>query len=306
MKRIITRGAPLVCASVFLMATGAAAADKPWSLAVTSGMEYDTNVSVQQTDTATGVGDGAADLGLSAGYKLIDKTDGPQLAAGYDFSQNLHFKQKAFDMQTHGLSLNGSTPVGMASVGAGYDFYHLLLGGRSFLDMHMLNPSVSGFVAPGVYARASYIYFSKQFASLYANRNADTHQVGGTLYYFFMKSKAFVSGGAHYENEHTVDPQLRYGSYAANANLQLPITLENHPGKFNLAYEYSRWDYSNITTSIGAKRWENRSTVKGTAEARLVGPLSLTGEYNYIDRRSNFAMANYGESVVQGGLKYVF
>jgi hypothetical protein len=306
MKRTILAGASIFGASLFTITPASAAEQKPWSVAVTAGAEYDSNVSVQQTDVTTGVGDSAADLGLSAGYRLLDKTDGPQLETGYDFSQSLHAKLKEFDLQTHGLSLGGSAPVAKAGVGAGYSFYHVLLGGQSFLDMHMLNPSVSGFVVPNVYGRVFYFYFNKRFAAPNANRDADTNQVGGNLYRFFMQSKAFVSLGARYETEATVDPQLSYGSYALGANLQLPVFFGGRRGKVNVGYEYGRWNYDHVTLSIGAKRWENRSTARALTEIPLSRAVSLTGEYRFTDRHSNFPGSSYTQNQFLAGLRYTF
>jgi opacity protein-like surface antigen len=306
MHRGIALGAALAAASLSCASAAQAAEARPWSLAVSAGYEYDSNVTVEQTDVNTGVGDSAADLGVDASYRLIGKTDGPQLRASYGFSQSLHATQTAFDIQSHVASLSGSVPVGKATAGLDYSFFHMLLGGRSFLDMHMASPSVSGFVARNLYARASYTYFDKSFAPAYANRDAHTHQAGADLYYFFDRARAFVTVGGRYEAENTVDPQLVFRGYVLNADLQLPVEVIGRRGKIKLGYAYRRRDYDNVTVSLGAKRWENRSVFKVAAETPLVGRLSLHALYQYTDRSSNYLAANYTENQVSAGLKYAF
>lgn len=304
--KFATRPVAMLVAGAALLTTVSAQAkdEKPFSLVVTAGAEYDSNVSVEQTDVITRQGDMLAILGVEAKYKakLADKT---ALTLGYDFEQTLHSDFTDFDMQTHTLSAGLDTQVAGVGVGADYSFSHILLGGDGFLDMHQLSPSVSRFVTKSLYVRGGYTYLDKNFDT-FDSRDAKNQQVDGSAYYFFMNNKAYVSFGARYEHENTVSATLDYDSFQLSANLQLPITLLERAGKVKFGYAYRERQYDNITPSIGEKREENRSTFKASAELPLVGKFVFKPEYRYVNRNSNYAFSNYNEHVVTGKISYKF
>ena len=292
-------------ASALALSTAATAKNsKPWSLSLKADVQYDDNVTVDQTDLTSGVGDAAAVFEASAGYKLIDKKSG-SLEVGYDFSQSLHQDLTNFDIQNHGLSVSGSIDAGDVSIGGMYTFYHLLLGGNGFLDMHMINPSVAGFVTPQLYVRGSYIFFDKTFKTVHS-RDATNQQPGIEAYYFFDNAKAFFSVGGHYETENATGPEFDYDGYALTTSFQMPLHVASRSGKVRASYTYSKRNYNNVTPSIGVKRRENRSTLHAQADLTIVGALSATAEYEYIDRSSNLPSADYTENIITGGLKYDF
>jgi hypothetical protein len=278
--------------------------DKSFSLGVGIGVEYDDNVTVDQNDLSAGVGDQAAVLDASASYRFFDNASG-SFDVGYEFSQSLHRELTGFDIQSHALSANGEVKFGGMALGGGYTYYRLLLGGRSFLDMHMLNPGISGFVTDRLFVRGSYFYFGKNFAT--ANtRDATTHQPGVDAFYFFAQSKAYFALGGRYEKEDTTGPEFDYGGYIFRANLQLPVTIASKVGKVNFGYQYLTRDYDNITPSIGAMRQENRNTFSVTGEIPVMDRLRLVADYRYIDRSSNLPAVNYKENVFTTSLKYDF
>lgn len=301
--RSILPASLLFFAAASLASTAAYAQDsKPWSLGLKAGVSYDDNVTIQQLDVKSGQGDTIGNFELAAGYNLLD-TKTNKLEVTYDFSQSLHETLTNFDIQSHSIGFSGSTDLNGVSLGYAYSFYHLLLGGKSFLDMHVVNPSISTFVLPNVLVRGSYFYYDKSFYTATA-RDATQHQPDVTAFYFFNQSKAYVSLGAHYEIEDTVAPEFDYKGYALSANLQLPVDLGSREVKFNAGYTYLHRNYDNITPSIGVKRFENRSTFRVAAETPLVDALDVTVDYRYIDRHSNLASSNYKENVVSGMLGY--
>lgn len=294
-----------VLAAAFAATPALAKDTQPWSLTVKAGVEYDSNVTVEQTDVTTNIGDSALNLGVEAGYKLIDNKNGDKLSIAYDFSQSLHQDLTDFDIQSHSGTIAGATEVAGATLGMSYSFYHLLLGGDRFLDMQVLNPSVSGFIAPNVYARGAYSYFDKNF-KVANDRDAENHQGAADLYYFFNNSRSYFTVGGRYEIENAVGPEFDYDGFALNANVQFPLVLTSDKGKINLGYAYRKRDYDNVTPSLGEKRHENRSTFKAMAETPLIKALSLRVEYQYTDRNSNYLPSNYTENLVSGTLSYRF
>lgn len=303
-RRLFVASLGLAAAALLASTSAQAQDDQPWSLGVTAGISYDDNVTVEQLDVKSGVSDTIGNFGLSAGYEVLDsKTN--QLKLSYDFSQSLHDKLTNFDLQSHAVGFTGSTDLGGVSLGYSYKFFHMLLGGKSFLNMHVVNPSLSGFVTPNLYVRGSYFYFDKSFHT-FVGRNASYHQPDLAIYYFFNQSKSYVSVGGHYEIENTAAPQYDYKGYAFTTALQVPVDLSVRTVKFQLGYTYLHRDYDNITPSIAAKRFETRSTVKLSAEIPLVDRLAFTLDYKYVDRDSNLLATKYSENVVGGTLGYDF
>lgn len=294
-----------LAASAILSATPSSAASaRPWSLGISAGASYDDNVNVSALDVKAGKGDAMGNFGLDAGYKLVD--DGTnKLAVSYDFSQSLHATLSQFDIQSHALGMSASTEWDGTTLGLSYTFYHMLLGGSRFLDMHVVNPSVSGFVTPHLYLRASYFYYGKSFYT-YVARDASHHEPHMTLFYFFNHAKSFVSLDAQYQIENTTGAQYDYKGYAVTASVQQPLDLGFTTVKFKAGYTYLHRNYDNITPSIGVKRYEDRSTVQASAEVPLTEGLSFELKDRYMDRNSNLLTTKYTENVISGSLHYAF
>lgn len=273
--------------------TPAALAKKPYSLELTAGAEYDSHLTVEELDVESSLGDIAAIFRLDAEYKPVQSRAG-ELRLGYSFDQSLYLEQDEFDTQTHRLSAGGSTRIGRARLGTDYSFYHIRLGGDPLLNMHVVSPSVSGFVTDKIFARAYYSYFDKDFER-FENRDANTHQGGLTINRYFNRSRSFVSFGARYDNEDAVDPALDYEGFLLTANLQLPLELAARRGKVNFGYSYRDRDYDNVTPSIGERRRENRSVFRVRSELPVARKLSFEAEYRFTDRNSNFPNADYEE-----------
>jgi hypothetical protein len=281
-----------------------AADTQAWSLGISAGASYDDNVNVSALDVKAGKGDTITNLGLDAGYKLVDdKTN--KLSFNYDFSQSLHASLKKFDIQSHELGFSGTTNWDGATLGLSYSFYHLLLGGSSFLDMHVVNPSVSGFIAPHLYLRASYFYYGKSFYTFVA-RDASHHEPHVTLFYFFNRAKSYISLDAQYQIENTTGAEYDYKGYAFTASVLQPVDLGFTTVKVKAGYTYLRLDYDNITPSIGVRRYETRSTLHASADIPLSDSLAFTLEDRYMNRNSNLLSTKYTENVISGTLHYRF
>jgi hypothetical protein len=296
----------LFAAAVAVMAASPsyAADTQPWSLGISAGVSYDDNVNVSALDVKAGKGDTLANLGLDAGYKLVDDR-GNKLSLSYNFSQSLHATLKNFDIQSHELGISGTTNWDGATLGLSYSFYHLLLAGKNFLDMHVVNPSVSGFIAPHLYLRASYFYYGKSFYTFVA-RDASHHEPHMTLFYFFNRAKSYVSFDAQYQIENTTGAEYDYKGYAFTASVLQPVDLGFTTVKVKAGYTYLRRDYDNITPSIGVKRFEKRSTIHASAEIPITDGLAFTVEDRYMDRNSNLLSTKYTENVIGGSLHYAF
>ena len=94
----------LMAGAAATLGTGASAqeTDNPFSLSVSAGYEFDSNLTVDAIDTTSNVGDEAFVFDATAGLELIN-TDEVGLSLGYDFYQSAHNDLDEFDMAIHGF-----------------------------------------------------------------------------------------------------------------------------------------------------------------------------------------------------------
>lgn len=287
-----------ICPVVFALAMPCAAyaADqRPLTIELKAGAEYDSNVSVEQTDVVTRTGDAALKLGGAVKYRFADfgKT---QLTAGYDFDQTVYDDLTDYNLQIHTLSAGSSTRIGKASVGADYRFFHIRLGAQPFLDMHVASPSVAGFVSSNVFLRASYTYSHKAFTTA-STLDADTHDLEANAYYFIMRRRGFVGLAVRYQHENTVDPTRDYDAMQVTGSLQLPVNVPAKGSKIRLGLAYRDRDYSNVTPSLGTPRREKRYSFSASADIPVGRGFSIKPEFRAMDRNSNDPYTNYADQM---------
>lgn len=278
--------------------------DSPFSLTLKAGFAYDSNVAISQINTSSGQSDTLANLGLSAGYKLLNKPS-RSLSIGYDFSQSLHSKLSQFDIQLHSFSANGSVRAGKSQLGLTYSFNHILLAKKPFLDMQFISPSILTPITPKIFMRASYTYLDLKFLSD-QRRDAKHSQPGLQAFYFFNHSRSFVLLGANYQRETTKGAEYTYRGYALSASVSMPLKLLNHTAKVRADYEWLSRNYDNVTPSIGVNRFDRASTYRLSAEIPVVSKLSLGLEAKHVSRSSNVQFANLNENAASAELIFRF
>jgi hypothetical protein len=274
--------------------------EKPFALTLKMGGGYDSDVSISQINSSTGQSDTLANLGLSASYKPLDR-DGKSLSLGYDFSQSLHSKLSAFDIQVHSASLTGGLRTGKAYLGLAYSFNHILLAKRPFLDMHFTSPSIMVPLSRSVFVRASHIDLDETFLTD-RRRDAKHHEPGVQLFYFWNQSRSFVLIGGNVQREKAVAAEYSFHGLGLNGSINLPLRIGKSPGKVKAAFDHVRRDYRAITPLIGAIRFDRTSTYSLSAEVPLVKKLSLGLELRRADRRSNLSVANIDETAANADL----
>lgn len=299
-----SKAVTLLSAVSAALLTQTAAAEDLLSLELKIGAEYDSNVSVPDADLLADEGSVAALLGANVEFKPVSGKNG-SLKFGYKFDQSLYADVDEFNLQTHALTVGGDAKLDKATLGADYSFYHIRLGGDAFLDMHVISPSVSGFVTKKLYARGHYNYFDKSFSTL-SNRDATAHNVGLTMYRFFANPKGYISLGAQLESESAVDPALDLSGYELSSNLQLPVSGLNDDARVNFGISYRERDYDNITPSINEIRTEDRLRFRTLFETPLTDHLGIQFQYRYTDRNSNFPTADFIEHRATTELTYRF
>lgn len=133
----------------------------PFTLELSTGVEYDSNVSVEALDQSTAIGDYAFTLDAGASVEK-DLGENTSIEVGYNFGQDFQFDETQFDTQTHRASVQLTHDFGDVEGGVSYQLIYSSLGGDGFLQFNRLSPYLATYVGDRkAYVRASYIYTDK-------------------------------------------------------------------------------------------------------------------------------------------------
>ncbi|TWJ09792.1 outer membrane beta-barrel protein [Altererythrobacter ishigakiensis] len=279
-----------------------ASANDQWSVEIEAGAFYDSQLVVDEIDTQEDSGDIGFRLGADVEFEAVN-TDAFDLEFGYDFGQTLYADNDEFDLQSHVADVNASTRIAGARVGARYAFSHFRLGGDSLFDMHTITPSVSGFVADGLFARAFYTYNDKNFAT-FDGRDATGNQVGASVFKFFSDNAGFISVSGRWEEEDAMAAEFDYDGFVVGADLRIPIAGGRGGTRVQFGVDYRDRDYKAVTPSINEVRTEDRFRGEVELTVPVNERLRLEAGYRYTDRNSNLPSADYKEHRVSAGMLF--
>ncbi len=269
---------------------------RQWSAELGVGVEYDSNVSVDEVDVTSSQGDYA--LTLDAGFALKQPLSGSANAAlTYDFSSSNYREFSEVDRQTHmfGLDLN----VSYAGMNPGITLYYIdsRLDGSQFLQLSRYSPYVSGFLSKRWFARGAYVYSDKTIQNQEA-RDATTHAGEGDLYFFVRGLRTYFNFGYRYRNENARADQYDYLSNAVKLRFIQRFELFSRLTKLELAWRYEDRKYQSDTPSIGEKRHDQRNRLRVDYQIPVFARGAIQFFAGYADYDSNYPPAAYDQTLV--------
>lgn len=286
--------------------TGAAkkSSGPSFDVEIAAGVDYDSNVSVDQIDTNTGQDDFAA--ALEADFDLTAPL-GPdtEFQLGYGFSQSLHFDFTAFDVQSHLATADLSHDFGFVDIGAAYRFAYSRLGGDPFLTMHQINPYMSKFIGKTLFVRAGYTYADKNFDTS-PLRDARNNSFGGDVYVFLNGVKSYLVGGYERERENAFGDEFDYHADNFRARFAQRFPFGAGDAELSVGYRLDDRNYDNVTPSILAVRDDKRQRFEVDLELPITGHAFARLEYEHGDYKSNLPSADFKQDLagVRLGLKF--
>ena len=273
-----------------------------FSAEVGLGVEYDSNVTVDELDASSNQSDYA--LVLDAELKMEHQfSDNLDLAVTYDFSQADYEEFNFVDRQTHLLGLDLGTRFGQVNGGVTLYYINARLDGDDFLEYYRGSPYVSGFLSKRWFARAAYVYSDKTIEQNQL-RNAESH-AGEINFYFFRRGlRSYFNLGYKFKDEDAVAE--RYGYSANNFKLRYIHRFEvlGEVLKTEFSWRYEHRDYTGITPSIGEEREDRRHRWKIDLEYPVLNKGSIALYAGYGDYDSNFPRSDYDQHVVGTRLSY--
>ena len=275
---------------------------RQWSAEVGVGVEYDSNVSVEEVDVSASQGDYA--LTLDAGFALKQALSGRTNAAvTYDFSQSNYREFSEVDRQTHMLGLDLNASLEGANPGISLYYIDSRLDGRQFLQLSRASPYVSGFLSKKWFARGAYVYSEKTIHER-GERDADTHAGEGDLYYFMRGLRSYFNFGYRYRNENAKAAEYDYFSNAVKLRFIQRFELFSRLTKLELAWRYEDREYRSDTPSIGEKRHDQRNRLRVDFQIPVFERGAVQFFAGYADYDSNYPPAAYDQTLV--GTRFMY
>jgi len=277
---------------------------KPWAMSVSTGIEYDDNVTVSLQDLATGLDDFAYIFEFSGTYKFLENKK-VEIEAGYDFYQSLYESLFEFDLQSHIFSLTSTYKFKEFDFDVNMNYNRSTLGGEDFLETYSIGPQIGKFLTEQWFALLGYTYEDTQFFTD-SSRDAKNHGVGMDHFIFYDKGKSYVLFSYRFENKITRGPEFTYVGHYGTAGLRTPLPFLDKKGSINLAYRFFHKDYKNQTPSLGRERYDLRHTFQATVTQPITKCLDLVLNYEFIDSVSNLKQTDFTENIASVALSISF
>jgi hypothetical protein len=273
-----------------------------FSAEIGAGVEYDSNISVEEVDRASSESDYA--LTLDANLEMRqDFSDTTELSLNYDYSQNKYNEFSQVDRQTHILGSDLAFKIrGLDSGLSGY-YINSRLDGSKFLELYRLSPSVSGFLSKKWFARGAYVYSDKSIESN-SERDAQTHAGEADLYFFRRGLRSYFNFGYRFKDEDAESDRLDYTSNSVKLRYVHRLDIWSRLAKLELSWRYEDRNYSSDTPSIGEERDDNRHRWRADIEMPLIGKSAIQVYYGYSDYDSNLPASDYTQTIVGSRITY--
>ena len=286
---------------------------KPWWIALTTGIEYDSNPTLVGTGLPVSREDDFRGLlRLSAGYRLYD-SERFGLSAGYDGYASFHNDQTQVDLWTNIGWASGSVKVKPARFNFRYDFAHTNLDlTSSYQRVHRLTPSVT--VSQGRWGLSELFYQYQDIDYFITNlapeldRDGRQNTVGINQFIFPDGPVQFVRMGALYDDYDPQGTEFRYNGYELSAGFGMRL-----PWKVGLtaSYRFIRRQFRNDSLfASGSDTGTRRADRVNQVEVELVRPITQHLEISLLawvaDHSSNVEAFDYTRVITGSYLTYRF
>ena len=263
---------------------------------VSLGYEYDSNVSVDELDRSSSVGDGgvlfAADI--SVDHDFTDKTSA---SASYGYSRIDYQDFEFLNRETHMLGGNISSKWDSFTAGMNYFYINARLDGNDFLTYHRVSPSLSGFVSKRWFLRGAYVFGDKTIANR-PGRDAQNHGTELDAYYFWRGLRRYINLGYVYRQEDSQAARFKYKAHQVKLRVVQRFEVFSKLSTLELGLRYEDRNYDEETPSIGERRRDERLRATIEFDVPLTDRINWRVYGGYSDYLSNLPSADYDQSIV--------
>jgi hypothetical protein len=283
-----------------LAASAAAAADDriDFNGDASTGIEYDSNVSVIDLDTNTGRGDASllTDLGLGADIAL---TEAIALKLGYDWSQTRHQDLSNFDLSIRKASAALKYDAGIVETGLMLHHVEAQLGGDDFMTMRRFSPSLAKLFGERLYLRGAYVRADKDHRAD-AGRSAVNDGLSADAFWFLDGPGRYVAFGLLISDEDAVNGDFDYDGESLKLTYAQRIEGSGVEVDLKFRLQLERRAYRQVLESafLGAnssRRADQRQRAALLMDVPVNEWLAVKGAIEYARNASNLASADFDE-----------
>lgn len=276
---------------------------KPWSLNITAGGQYDSNVILNPTGGPLPEGishksDWRAVVSLQGRYKFL-KDERTEVSAGYSLYQSLHAKLSDFNISDHVFDATATyvlSPV--VTLKGMYAFEYVFAGGDGYDAAHSISPSViisegKGFTAKLEYRYRTNNYMNTDVFTDNSDRTGHNHLFGVTQnipLYSFLSARV-----AYFHDEEST--RKDFWDYSGDKVVAGLTAIMPYRTLLNLEGEYYDVRYDGIRPPAEERRKDRTYTVSAYAVKQLTPKYSVTVGQLYTTNKSNVPDFAYNRAI---------
>jgi tetratricopeptide (TPR) repeat protein len=221
----------------------AAEPQRPWTLALTAGGEWDSNPRVAG-DTVPREDDYRGVWRARGSYRVLEK-DGFTLTGGGEGYWSIHHDEDNVDLQTYLGFLNAGYAVGPLLFGLGYDFLYTFIDfDHNFRIVNRFTPSVSlreGDIGlTQLYYQYQIFRFFQNSQTSQLNLDGFENFVGVNQYIFLPAPISYIRFGALGDFVNTKGTEYQYDGYELFIGTSLALPFQT---QFEVTYRFADRDF---------------------------------------------------------------
>lgn len=279
---------------------------------LSGGLEYDSNVTVDEVNASSDQSDEAwvFDAGLEG---ILQPAEALRLALGYSLSGRRYHNLGQFDQNIHVVSADLSYDFDPVTIGASYHYSYATLGSDAFLDFRRASVYLGSLIGENVYLMASLQDKAKDFEDDTA-RNSDIRGGSVDAFFFFNEGKSNLLFGIDLDREDAVSDAYDNRLVRLRAAFVHRFTVGGEQSRFRLSWRFENQKYdeavgsSNIvqTPLTTSRRLDRARIVDAGWRIGLNEVFSLEPRVSYGHYSSNLDSADYDQAVVGLALRAGF
>ena len=279
--------------------------EKAWSLNISGGVQYDSNVVLNPEGSPLPQGisnksDWRGVIYLKGKYNIIrsKKAEG---TISYSLYNSTHSRLSGFDIRQHQLEAGlGYGITDMFRIKGAYTFEYIYVGGDDYSRSHTIGPSLVISEGKGFSTEIDYRYRDSRYinAEMFldnSERTGENHLIGITQNIPMSKAVSARIGYAH-DRDNTRKDYWDYRGDKGRADIRASLPADIY---MDLGGEYYSKHYrgDNPASLTGQKRRDKTSTGSVALTKILTEKTSVTLGQLYTKNRSNIDAFDYKRSI---------
>tara|TARA_R110002111_G_scaffold181195_2_gene246752 strand:+ start:658 stop:1626 length:969 start_codon:yes stop_codon:yes gene_type:complete len=279
---------------------------------VEGGMEYDSNLTVDELNRSSDSSDEAwvYDAGLEA---ILKPTKALNLTMGYSLSGSRYQSNDEFDQDIHLASADLSFDFDPVTLGTSYHYSRATLASDPFLDFKRASVYLGSLVGEDVYVMASLQDKSKDFEEGNV-RDADIRGVSVDAFFFFNEARSHLLIGVDGDQEDASADAYDNRLVRVRVSLAHKFQAAGRENRLRLKWRYENQEYDEVSIApsdpllnnpltedlqerTSDQRIDKAYIVEAGWRVGLTEVLSLEPRISYGHYTSNVESANYDKTV---------